>query len=170
MATTMCQNHPDKRATFIGTVLEPEIVAVAVCDECMPLFCAAVFEEMTGVDMAPALYLASEEGQANPEGPPQAESQNGQVEEAATAEVQPGAEQEPLSTEEAEAIMEAEQTGSTPPPAPADTDQEAADPTGAAAAGHGASADMTGSAEPASVSETAQGPPEGSDLPAQVAQ
>lgn len=158
---TMCQNHPDVKATFVGTVLEPDVVNVAVCDECMPLFCAAVFEEMTGVDMSPALYLASEEGQANPDGPPQAQSPNGQVEEEppGLSDIDPTAAASGPSAEHT--VAEGAPSDEPPAPAPADADEEAADPTGAAAAGLGASADTTGSAEPASVSATASGPPEG---------
>ena len=68
MAAPACMTEGHGPATFIGTFLETGD-AVRLCDECVPNFCAAVFERMTGVDMTPALYLASEEGQANPDGP-----------------------------------------------------------------------------------------------------
>lgn len=68
MAAPACMTEGHGPATFIGTFLETGD-AVRLCDECMPNFCAAVFERMTGVDMTPALYLASEEGQQNPDGP-----------------------------------------------------------------------------------------------------
>lgn len=152
---TMCQNHPDVKATFVGTVLEPDVVNVAVCDECMPLFCAAVFEEMTGVDMSPALYLASEEGQANPEGPPQPEPNNGQVTGNPSGPELGDTQGDP---EQTAALAEAEAAaagGEPPAPGPADEDDEAGwdftrppretGPTPSGSAGPGTAAGPAGS-------------------------
>lgn len=63
MAALMCMSNDGHEATFVGTFF-PSGDSVRLCDECMPPFCAVVFERMTGVDMAPALFMASDEGQA----------------------------------------------------------------------------------------------------------
>jgi hypothetical protein len=73
MAQILCMTEGHGPATFVGTFF-PDGSGVRLCDECMPNFCAAVFQRMTGVDMSPALYLASEEGQdglPDPDGSPE---------------------------------------------------------------------------------------------------
>lgn len=107
MANIMCMTEGHGPATFVGTFF-PDGSGVRLCDECMPNFCAAVFERMTGVDMSPALYLASEEGQ---DGLPEPEGNPQEVAAPSTATPPGGSTDEP------------------PPPAPHDADMEAADPT-----------------------------------------
>jgi len=64
MAALMCATPGHGPATVV-VAFTAGGDTVRLCDECLPNFCAAVFEQMTGVDMTPALYLASEEGQAD---------------------------------------------------------------------------------------------------------
>lgn len=106
MAQILCMTEGHGAATFVGTFF-PSGDGVRLCDECMPNFCAAVFQRMTGVDMSPALYLASEEGQD------ELPDTEGHPEEVAGT-----------STPSAPG----ESTDEPPPPAPHDADM-AADPT-----------------------------------------
>lgn len=161
MATPMCVSEDGNKATFIGTFLESGD-NVRLCDECMPNFCAAVFERMTGVDMTPALYLASVEGQENPDGPP---GQPGEVayppdmEPHGMSDVDPTGAVSGPTTE----ITTAEGAPSDGPPAPgpADTDQGAQDPTPAPGAPPESGRTPTppnGSEKPGA---SAEGPPDG---------
>lgn len=151
MATPMCISEDGNKATFIGTFLETGD-NVRLCDECMPNFCAAVFERMTGVDMTPALYLASVEGQENPDGPsgqPEEVAYPPDMEPRSTSDVDPTGEPSGRSAEHTTA--EGAPSSQPPPPAPADTDQAAAeDPIseGSPTAGVKAPASMNSSSEP----------------------
>jgi hypothetical protein len=49
-----------KPAVFLGTMLA-DGTTVAVCDECLVMFCASMLETMTGVDPAPFLRAISED-------------------------------------------------------------------------------------------------------------
>jgi hypothetical protein len=73
MAALMCMTEGHGPAVFVGTFF-PSGDSVRVCDECMPLFCAGVFERMTGVDLGPAMaiwHAASEDEAAEVEGHPE---------------------------------------------------------------------------------------------------
>lgn len=106
MPVPMCQSDDGNAATFIGTFIETQ-QGVRVCDDCLPLFMATMFQEVTGVDMSPAIAIWTQASE-------QAEQVAQQAGEAAQA-----------------ALAEAEATaagGDPPVPAPADQDQAADDP------------------------------------------
>lgn len=160
MAMPQCMTEGHGPATFVGTFF-PSGDSVRLCDECMPNFCAAVFERMTGVDMAPAILMASEEGaeireqmKSNPEEvavPPAVLSEK---ELAALAQAGTNGNGEVATT------AEGAPTDEPPAPAPADADTEATDPppasATAASVGAGAPADVTAAAG----ADQSEGPPE----------
>lgn len=135
MAGPNCMTEGHGPAKFIGTFME-DGSSVALCDECMPTFCAAVFERMTGVDMTPALYLASVEGDGERQTAP------GDPQEVAYP-----PDMEPKGNTASEA----------PAAAPADTDPAAVDPTSADASEPAAQSTGGGDAP-----EDAGGPGDGS--------
>jgi hypothetical protein len=59
MAAPQCMSQDGNAAVFIGTFLQTG-QPVAVCDECMVPWAAAVLQGMTGVDPAPFLQAISE--------------------------------------------------------------------------------------------------------------
>jgi hypothetical protein len=125
MATPMCISDDGNKATFIGTFLETGD-NVRLCDDCMPQFCAAVFERMTGVDMAPAIYLASQEGQASglePEGSPGEVAYPPDMEPRGTSDVDPTSAASGPSGEHG--VVHGAPSDEPPAPAPADTDMGA---------------------------------------------
>lgn len=60
MANPPCMNQDGNPATFMGTFLETGDT-VAVCDECMVAFTAAVLNTMTGIDPTPFLAAVSDD-------------------------------------------------------------------------------------------------------------
>jgi hypothetical protein len=132
MATVMCMSSDEAHtplgpvpATFIGTFI-PGGDSIRVCDECMPNFCAAVFERMTGVDMTPALYLASVEGQENPDGAVgHPEEVAAPVQEFPTTDIAGSTADDADTPGDATPADVPGRSGGSPPPAPADEDQEA---------------------------------------------
>lgn len=69
MAAPACMSDDGNTAVFIGTYLESG-ETIAVCDECMVAWSAAMLNAMTGVDPTPFLQAISEDA---PEEVPPAE-------------------------------------------------------------------------------------------------
>lgn len=67
MAGPACQNHPDVPASFLATFLASGDT-VAVCDECLVPFTAAILNTLTGVDPAPFLAAVSDDTSPDPSG------------------------------------------------------------------------------------------------------
>lgn len=59
MANPACMSGDGKEAVFVGTMLQTGD-AVALCDECLVAWSAAVLHAMTGVDPAPFIQAVSE--------------------------------------------------------------------------------------------------------------
>ncbi len=88
MAMPQCMSDDGNQAVFVGTMLQTGD-AVALCDQCIVPWAAALLNVMTGVDPAPFLAAVSEpdpvagvaEGAPSDEPPPAApaDSDNGAV-------------------------------------------------------------------------------------------
>lgn len=63
MANPACMSGDGKEAVFVGTMLQTGD-AVALCDECLVAWSAAVLQAMTGVDPAPFIQAISEPAEA----------------------------------------------------------------------------------------------------------
>lgn len=64
MALPSCMSEDGRQAVFVGTMLQTGD-AVALCDECLVMWAAALLSTMTGVDPEPFLRAIS---QADPAG------------------------------------------------------------------------------------------------------
>lgn len=62
MANPPCMSEDGRQAVFVGTMLSSGD-AVALCDECMVPWAAAILHAMTGVDPTPFLAAVSEDEQ-----------------------------------------------------------------------------------------------------------
>lgn len=69
MAPPTCNNHPEEAATFVGTFMQTGD-SVALCDECLVMFSAAMLHQMTGVDPSPFLAAISDDPEAEAEAHP----------------------------------------------------------------------------------------------------
>lgn len=58
MANPPCMSDDGNPAVFVGTMLQTGD-AVALCDECMVPWCAAVLQTMTGIDATPFIAAIS---------------------------------------------------------------------------------------------------------------
>lgn len=59
MAGPPCMSEDGRPAVFVGTMLQTGD-AVALCDECLVPWCAAILNAMTGVDPTPFLQAISD--------------------------------------------------------------------------------------------------------------
>jgi hypothetical protein len=59
MAAPSCMSNDGQQAVFVGTMLATGD-AVALCDECLVMWSAALLQAMTGVDPTPFLQAISE--------------------------------------------------------------------------------------------------------------
>lgn len=59
MAAPPCMSEDGRPAVFVGTMLQTGD-AVALCDECLVMWAAALLQAMTGVDPAPFIAAISE--------------------------------------------------------------------------------------------------------------
>jgi len=59
MAAPACMSDDGNPAVFVGTMLQTGD-AVALCDECLVMWSAALLQQMTGVDPAPFIQAISE--------------------------------------------------------------------------------------------------------------
>lgn len=69
MALPACMSDDGRPAVFVGTMLQTGD-SVALCDECLVMWAAAVLNTMTGVDPAPFLAAISEDVPTTAEGAP----------------------------------------------------------------------------------------------------
>lgn len=67
MANPPCMSNDGRPAVFLGTFLEGG-ETVALCDECLVAWSAALLQSMTGVDPTPFLQAISEGAVETPEG------------------------------------------------------------------------------------------------------
>lgn len=167
MASLLCMSNDGSEATFVGTFF-PSGDSVRLCDECMPAFCAVVFERMTGVDMSEALEAASEGGEADqtvPVGHPEEVAAPPAMTEHGAPTDQPPA---PAPADQDRAVVpdptDASATSGNAAIAPdiassTDVNSEAQDPTrGDTGTGGGQEPPSTSNSSP--VSEVAESPPE----------
>lgn len=106
MAPPSCMTEDGRPAVFVGTFLQTGD-AVAVCDDCLVMFAAALLRDMTGLDPAPFLAAISDD------------------------QTDPGAEapgQVPDVTSGALTTSEGAPSDEPPPPGPADSDQDPTPP------------------------------------------
>lgn len=59
MAAPQCMSEDGRQAVFVGTMLQTGD-AVALCDECLVMWAAALLQAMTGVDPQPFIAAMSE--------------------------------------------------------------------------------------------------------------
>ena len=69
MAMPACMSDDGRPAVFVGTMLQTGD-SVALCDECMVPWAAAILNAMTGVDPTPFLAAVSEDAPTTAEGAP----------------------------------------------------------------------------------------------------
>lgn len=69
MAMPACMSDDGRPAVFVGTMLQTGD-SVALCDECMVPWAAAILNAMTGVDPTPFLAAVSEDVPTTAEGAP----------------------------------------------------------------------------------------------------
>lgn len=63
MAAPQCMSEDGRQAVFVGTMLQTGD-AVALCDECLVMWAAALLQAMTGVDPQPFIAAMSEDDPA----------------------------------------------------------------------------------------------------------
>ena len=78
MANPRCMSDDGNEAVFVGTMLANGN-AVALCDECLVPWAAALLNVMTGVDPAPFINAISEGDNESPEGSTNGASANPSV-------------------------------------------------------------------------------------------
>jgi hypothetical protein len=120
-----CQSEDGRQAVFVGTFLNTGD-AVAVCDECLVSFCAAVLNSMTGVDPEPFLRALAKDDELPESGPVAPEGSGDPIMAGSPSSAsQPAAEAQTTVDEQLALAEAAASSGAPPDPGPADGDSGA---------------------------------------------